>query len=59
MSLIRFIAPRVYRQRQNDAHPSANVQKADQYTGFNRVGAQDPAPGETVSWGTTVTITIF
>ena len=47
------------RRTLHDAGLKVEVQKADQYTGFNRVGAQDPAPGETVSWGSTVTITIF
>ena len=47
------------RRALHDAGLKVEVQRADGYTGFRRVGGQDPGAGETVTWGSTITLTIF
>ncbi|MGH3453330.1 MAG: Stk1 family PASTA domain-containing Ser/Thr kinase [Nocardioidaceae bacterium] len=36
-----------------------DVERSDNYAGLGRVGAQDPPAGESVPWGSTITLTIF
>jgi eukaryotic-like serine/threonine-protein kinase len=38
---------------------NVDVVRSDNYAGLGRVGAQDPPAGESVPWGSTITLTIF
>jgi serine/threonine protein kinase/beta-lactam-binding protein with PASTA domain len=47
------------RQALREAGFTVDVERADNYAGFGRVAGQDPAAGETLPWGSTITLTIF
>jgi eukaryotic-like serine/threonine-protein kinase len=47
------------RRALREAGFKVDVERADNYAGFRRVAAQDPAAGETLPWGSTITLTIF
>ena len=46
------------RRAMKDAGFKVDIVRADNYVGFRRVSAQDPAAGGTAPWGTTITLTI-
>jgi serine/threonine-protein kinase len=47
------------RRALREAGFEVDVERADNFAGFRRVAAQDPAAGETLPWGSTITLTIF
>jgi eukaryotic-like serine/threonine-protein kinase len=46
------------RRALKDAGFKVDIVRADNYVGFRRVSAQEPAAGGTAPWGTTITLTI-